>query len=79
VRHGDLRHIELALGGRGSEVILTVADDGKGIDGADHDGGILAMRERALSLGARFTVGTRPGGGTELRLELAAGSDTGTR
>jgi two-component system sensor histidine kinase UhpB len=78
VRHADPGHIELALGGSGSEVVLTVADDGRGIDGADHDGGILAMRERALSLGARLTVGPRPGGGTRLRLELTARNHTGT-
>jgi two-component system sensor histidine kinase UhpB len=79
VRHADPRHIELALGGSGSEVVLTVTDDGKGIDGADQDGGILAMRERAVSLGGRLAVGTAAGGGTELRLELKARGDRSTR
>jgi len=77
VRHADPGRIDLELGGSGSNVILTVTDDGTGIDGAPQDGGILAMRERALSLGARFTVGPLPGGGTELRLELAARTRTG--
>jgi two-component system, NarL family, sensor histidine kinase UhpB len=75
VRHADPRHIELTLGGSGSDVVLTVCDDGKGIDGGPQDGGILTMRERAVSLGARFTIGPRPGGGTQLRLELAARHD----
>ncbi|MGI9097734.1 MAG: HAMP domain-containing sensor histidine kinase [Solirubrobacteraceae bacterium] len=78
VRHADPHHIELALGGSGCEVVLTVVDDGKGIDGADQDGGILAMRERALSLGGRLTVAACPGGGTELRLGLDARRETDT-
>lgn len=73
VRHADAGHIELALDGRGDEVILTVADDGRGIDGDGRgDGGLRSMRERAVSLGGSLAVRPREGGGTELRLELAA-------
>ncbi len=75
VRHADARHIELTLGGHGREVILCVTDDGKGIGDAIGDGGILAMRERAVALGAQFDVRPRSGGGTELRLQLTAGGD----
>jgi two-component system, NarL family, sensor histidine kinase UhpB len=73
VRHADARHIELSLGGKGRDVILHVTDDGKGVGDAVGDGGILAMRERALALGAQFDVRPRAGGGTELRLHLTAG------
>ena len=53
--------------------MLTVEDDGRGISpyvGAEARG-ITGMRERALLVHARLTIGGVPGGGTRVRLELA--------
>jgi two-component system sensor histidine kinase UhpB len=55
-------------------VVLTVDDDGCGI--APYRGsearGITGMRERALLVHGRLTIGASPHGGTRVRLELAA-------
>lgn len=56
---------------------LRVADDGVGLppaaqpdsDGARPTFGLSGMRERAAVLGARLTIGPRPGGGTEVVVE----------
>lgn len=53
----------------GDSVRLTVADDGAGFDpravGADHLG-LRIMRERAETIGARFSLYSEPGEGTQV-------------
>ena len=51
-----------------------MADDGIGVapgpaDGEERTFGLSGMKQRATILGARFTLGPRPGGGTELIVE----------
>ena len=71
LRHARARRIELTLEGRNG-VVLSVRDDGRGLDGAAPGHGIRGMRERALLVGGRLSVGDAPGSGTEIRLELPA-------
>ena len=51
---------------------LVVADDGHGFsfDDAEHGLGIGGMRERALLVGGRLAVESRPGHGTVVRLRI---------
>ena len=49
-------------------VLLSITDDGRGLDGSDEGAGIRGMRERAILIGADLTFGAAPTGGTELRL-----------
>ena len=70
VRHAGAHRIDLVLGRENGHVVLSVADDGRGIPGDHAERGIRGLRERAITLGAELAVGPRPGGGTELRLEL---------
>ena len=51
---------------------LRVADDGKGMpmDLPRGTAGIAGMRERALLVGGRLTIDSRPGQGTEVRLTI---------
>jgi two-component system sensor histidine kinase UhpB len=76
IRHAAPSCIAVALSAHGEVVELTVRDDGVGIDersGADADGGIRGMRERALSIGGRLVVQRRlDGPGTEVRLVVSA-------
>jgi two-component system, NarL family, sensor histidine kinase UhpB len=71
LRHSGSSSVRVDLGRDRGGVVLTVGDDGTGIDNAPAGGGIQGMRERALLIGARLTVGRRPQGGTEVRLEVA--------
>jgi two-component system sensor histidine kinase UhpB len=72
VRHADARRLDLTLRRDGGGVLLVVADDGIGIRAAadTSSNGIRGMRERALLVGAELTIRERPGGGTEVRLQL---------
>ena len=75
-RHAAAGIVELALTQRDGIVVLEVRDDGRGITDAQASGqgvGLGGMRERALLVGGRLTVGCRPEGGTEVRLEVPGG------
>jgi signal transduction histidine kinase len=72
-RHARATWVHIRLGVRQGELDLRVADNGCGFDpGADHAGhyGLLGMRERALRVGARLELNSRPGAGTEVRVAM---------
>jgi two-component system sensor histidine kinase UhpB len=71
-RHADATAVELRLERIDERVILTVRDDGRGLpsDVFRSSHGILGMRERAMLIGAQFSITTPPGGGTEVRLSV---------
>jgi two-component system, NarL family, sensor histidine kinase UhpB len=72
-RHAGAGHVTMALEPRRDGIVLTVIDDGRGLDGGlvEH-GGLRSMRERALLIGGRLTVREAPQGGVEVRLEVPA-------
>lgn len=52
-------------------LVLEVADDGRGADGAPAPGhGLTGMRERVAALGGQLDVGAAPGGGFVVRAEF---------
>jgi two-component system sensor histidine kinase UhpB len=67
-RHAGARTVEVTLGTRGRELVLSVADDGVGIAHGADGTGLRGMRERALLVGGRLDVRRRDGGGTEVTL-----------
>jgi two-component system, NarL family, sensor histidine kinase UhpB len=69
-RHAAADTVELSLTRAGDAVLLRVADNGRGIQDPVQDAGIRGMRERALLVDGTFTIGTRPGGGTEVCLTV---------
>jgi signal transduction histidine kinase len=82
-KHAGAERIEVALVRRGSELELTVSDDGAGPtpppNAADDDGnsyGLQGLRERAGKLGGRATLEAPPEGGSRLvvTLPLEAGA-----
>jgi two-component system CheB/CheR fusion protein len=83
VRHGHANFISIALDQTAESTVLSVLDDGVGIDDEALRGGgmgLLSMQCRARLLGAIVEVRRHPGGGTLVTCMLGAepGSDTGT-
>ena len=77
VRHAEASRIEIHVDYRDSTLGVEVRDDGRGLSATDAEQastrghfGLGAMRERALHLGGRCIVRSRPGGGTIVALEL---------
>lgn len=69
-RHAEAGTVELQLGVRGDEAVLTVSDDGRGIGQASEGTGLRGMRERAALVGGQLSVAARDGGGTVVTLAV---------
>jgi signal transduction histidine kinase len=77
VRHGKAGRVRLDLSGGEQSVRLVVDDDGVGLPGPELRGrgmGLRIMAHRAQIIGAKFTVGAAPHGGT--RIECAWPGET---
>ncbi|MET8147877.1 HAMP domain-containing sensor histidine kinase [Actinoplanes sp. NPDC049668] len=73
-RHAAAHRVDITLAPRHDGVRLQIRDDGRGIDGGSEGAGIRGMRERALLVGARLSIGPRGDGGTEVTLDIPAGA-----
>lgn len=72
-RHARATRVTIALEPGHDSVVLRVADDGRGFEGAPHEeGGLRGMRERALLVGGALAIRAAPEGGVEVRLEVPA-------
>jgi signal transduction histidine kinase len=74
-RHARPARIQLRLAFASRSVVLSINDDGRGMNGAATGGtgaGILGMKERAADMGARLTIESAPERGTTVRVEVAA-------
>lgn len=71
-RHAEATGVLLSLDAADGRVVLSVRDDGRGIDAqaAHNAGGLGGMRERAMLIGGRLVVTRLRPSGTEVRLEL---------
>jgi two-component system, NarL family, sensor histidine kinase UhpB len=71
-RHARAEHVELSLTRANGAAQLRVRDDGSGLPtgAASSSSGIRGMRERAMLIGARLTLGSGRDGGTEVVLDV---------
>jgi len=75
-RHSRAKNIELEIEYAADRLRVLIRDDGCGIDplvlkaGRDGHWGLAGMRERADQIGARLTVWSRAGSGTEVELAV---------
>jgi PAS domain S-box-containing protein len=73
-RHAHANKVVVELGSEAGSLILTVSDNGKGIDEqtirAADSIGLLGMRERARSFGGTAEVTRSPGGGTLVSVRI---------
>jgi signal transduction histidine kinase len=76
--HSGARQLEVELR-YADNLVLRVADNGRGIDpaiadkGKDGHFGLQGMRERAFRIGANLTTGSSSSFGTEIRLTVPGG------
>lgn len=67
-RHSGARQADVAILGSGPDVLLTIADEGKGFDPSARRGrpgiGLASAEERARLIGAELTIQSAPGKGT---------------
>jgi two-component system sensor histidine kinase UhpB len=76
VRHAAARSVDVHLTRARGRVVLSVTDDGCGIDDAVTEGdGLRGMRERAVLVGGRFAVERLPDAGTRVRLDIPIGEE----
>jgi two-component system sensor histidine kinase UhpB len=76
-RHACASRVELALTRERDAVVLRIADDGRGLNGAAEGAGIRGMRERAILIGAHLTLSAPPTGGTEVCLVVPVEAERG--
>ncbi len=74
VRHASARAVTLELSHDAGNFIVRIEDDGRGFDPAGVKDpravGLVGMRERAKLIGARLELGSAPGKGTRITLEV---------
>jgi signal transduction histidine kinase len=76
-KHSGAKKIVVSLDYQADQVRLAIRDDGAGFDlktaGTPNGGhfGLLNMRERAEKVGARFSLVSQPGAGTEIAVVVA--------
>jgi signal transduction histidine kinase len=76
-RHAEAKQIRLVVQQTPSRLVLEVIDDGSGMlptqeytAGRTGHWGVAGMRERARTIGARFTLTSAAGEGTSIRLQV---------
>jgi signal transduction histidine kinase len=73
-RHAHANSLTLTWRSDGRSAELVVSDDGVGLDpekGRFDSYGMIGMRERAATVGARLEIDSEPGQGTNIRVSLA--------
>ena len=72
-RHAEAKHVSVKLTSSGSEICLSVDDDGRGLGDRlpGHRGmGMIGMRARARSAGGDVTVRSQPGQGVHIEVRV---------
>jgi signal transduction histidine kinase len=78
VRHAEAATVTVRLQRDDGAVTLSITDDGRGFDPADHAIssrrlGLVSMRERAADLGGSLSITSSPGAGTLVQARVPAG------
>lgn len=72
VRHSDCNEVDIELIVKGSKLVLSISDDGRGFDHARQPAGngLASMRGRAASMGGEIEIISREPSGTAITLFL---------
>lgn len=78
-RHAEAKVVNVKLSIIDDFITLTIVDDGKGFDMGVADQkrtfGILGMKERSLALGGEYTIESKPGKGTVVKVSIPVIAD----
>lgn len=77
-RHAAASRVEIGITGTGDGLELEIRDDGAGFDsrgGGELSLGLLGMRQRAESIGAKLTLESAIGEGTRICVQLPLGGE----
>ena len=78
VRHANAQEITTTLTMVNGELVLTIKDDGKGMDlesvASKKTLGLIGIKERTFLLGGRCDITSKPGEGTKLRVTVPLGN-----
>jgi signal transduction histidine kinase len=73
-KHAGARHVDLVLEADPADIVLLIADDGRGFDPAVSPPGhfgLRSMRERAEAVGGVLELTSAEGHGTQIRVRVA--------
>jgi two-component system sensor histidine kinase UhpB len=70
VRHSRATAVAISMSVDGPHLVLTVADNGKGMESPEEGNGLPGMRARAASLKGRLAIRSGAGTGTEVELRV---------
>lgn len=73
-RHAEASSVQVSLARSGERLVLTVVDDGRGMELADQSKprsfGLIGIRERAYILGGSVSIVSEPGQGFAIEVEV---------
>lgn len=76
LKHSAAKAVDVAIDTDGGNIVLRIADDGKGISAGRLDAsgshGLASMRHRVRALGGTFQVANPASGGTVLSVRIPA-------
>jgi len=71
LRHASATQVEITMNREGSEFVLTIRDNGRGIVGIEKSGlGMLGMQERARLIGGKMEISGAEGTGTTISVRI---------
>ncbi len=74
-RHAEARQVRVGLSAEGSQLRITVEDDGRGLAGEPTPHlGLLGMRERVTALGGTLAIAASPSAGFRLEALIPTGA-----
>jgi signal transduction histidine kinase len=75
-KHSQATQVRVVVHRDRDGLVVTVQDDGIGFEPGQEKGiGLLGMEERVVRLGGQFSVESKPGSGTVLRIYFPLGND----
>lgn len=79
-RHAGAHHVEVRLEPKGSQIVLCISDDGRGLPAAAQPGarglGLIGIRARARSAGGDLEVRSKPGAGVLIEVRVPMEHET---